>query len=83
MALEKTIQTQYGLTANAAYVRVENVNVQKTGIKYSVFIYADKTKPCFDSKVFECAYSIQGANPIAQAYEHLKTLPEFAGAIDC
>ena len=24
-----------------------------------------------------------GANPLAQAYAHLKTLPEFAGAQDC
>jgi hypothetical protein len=29
------------------------------------------------------AYDIDGDNPIAQAYLHLKTLPEFAGATDC
>jgi hypothetical protein len=30
-----------------------------------------------------CPYDIEGDNPIKQAYEHLKTLPEFEGAIDC
>jgi hypothetical protein len=27
--------------------------------------------------------NLNGKNFIAQAYDHLKTLPEFAGAIDC
>jgi hypothetical protein len=27
--------------------------------------------------------SLEGNNFIAQAYEHLKTLPEFEGAEDC
>jgi len=31
----------------------------------------------------DCAYDINGKNPIAQAYDHAKTLPEFAGAVDC
>lgn len=83
MALEKTIETQYGLVANAAYIRIENVNITKAIIKYSVFIYANKSKPSFESKVFECAYDIYGDNPIKQAYKHLKTLPEFEGAQDC
>jgi hypothetical protein len=29
------------------------------------------------------AYDIDGENPVRQAYLHLKTLPEFAGATDC
>lgn len=32
---------------------------------------------------FECAYDISGENPLAQAYAHLKTLPEFVDALDC
>lgn len=27
--------------------------------------------------------NLNGSNPIQQAYEHLKTLPEFANATDC
>ncbi len=83
MALEKSIDTQYGLFAKNAYIRIQNVNVNKKDMTYSVFIYADKTKSYFDSKVFSCLYNLQGDNPIAQAYNHLKTLPEFVGAQDC
>jgi len=28
-------------------------------------------------------YDLDGENPIKQAYIHLKTLPEFADAVDC
>jgi hypothetical protein len=37
----------------------------------------------FDSCVYNFVPSLEGANFIAQAYEYLKTLPEFKGATDC
>ena len=83
MALKQNTETQYGFVVNDAYIRVQTANVSKDKMTFSVFLYADKEKPSFDSKVFSCAYEINGLNPIAQAYEHLKTLPEFAGATDC
>jgi hypothetical protein len=58
----------------------------------------DKTKITFDvvcfnktddsivaalKKQYSFVPNLNGANFIAQAYAHLKTLPEFAGAIDC
>jgi hypothetical protein len=33
--------------------------------------------------MYSFAPDLNGKNFIAQAYEHLKTLPEFAGATDC
>lgn len=50
---------------------------------FSVSFYANKEKPFFEAKVFSCADDIHADNPIKQAYKHLKTLPEFAGALDC
>lgn len=35
------------------------------------------------SKAFDFSVDLEGPNPIKQAYLHLKTLPEFADAIDC
>jgi hypothetical protein len=32
---------------------------------------------------YVCDLNIDGDNPIRQAYLHLKTLPEFANAVDC
>jgi hypothetical protein len=34
-------------------------------------------------KIYDFAPDIEGPNFIAQAYAHLKTLPEFSGAVDC
>jgi hypothetical protein len=83
MALEKSIETLHGFLVNSAYIRVETANVSKDKMTFTVCMYANKQKPFFDSKVFSCEYLINGANPIAQAYANLKTMPEFAGATDC
>ena len=83
MALKQNTETQYGFVVSDAYIRVETANVSKDKMTFAVSLYANKEKPFFDAKVFSCNYSIDGANPIAQAYAHLKTLPEFAGATDC
>jgi hypothetical protein len=83
MALEKNIETLYGFVVNNAYIKVESVNVAKNKLTFNVCFYVENSKPFFDSKVYACGYDIQGDNPIRQAYKHLKTLPEFAGAQDC
>jgi hypothetical protein len=83
MALKQNIETRYGFVVSEAYIRIESANVAKDKVTFTVCSYADKEKPFFDSKVFSCAYDISGSNPIKQAYVHLKTLPEFTGAVDC
>ena len=84
MALKKTVVTAHGLTVADAYHRVESVQLpSKNEMQFVVRSYADQSKPFFAEKSFGCAYDLIGANPIAQAYNHLKTLPEFAGATDC
>lgn len=83
MALKKNESTQFGFDVPSAYQRVESVKLRKTSMEFQVFVYSDVTKTAFNHKSYACAYDIQGANPIVQAYVHLKTLPEFAGATDC
>jgi hypothetical protein len=85
MALEKTVQTEYGFIAENAYHKVCNVIISngKT-MSYRVNVFANKNNSIsFQVKDFNCDYDIQGDNPIKQAYKHLKTLPEFVGATDC
>ncbi len=85
MALKKTVLTPQGFEAKDAYHRVEALRINgKTQMQFNVYshINAD-TIPFFGEGLFDCAYDVDGANPIAQAYAHLKTLPEFADAIDC
>lgn len=84
MALAKTVLTIYGFKAVNAYHRVEGVKLEnKTAMSFHIRSYTATDKPFFEENVLSCAYEIDGNNPIAQAYEHLKTLPEFAGATDC
>lgn len=84
MALAKTVLTVYGFKAINAYHRVEAVSLKsKTAMTFYIRSYVSTDKPFFMENVLSCAYNIDGGNPIAQAYEHLKTLPEFAGATDC
>jgi hypothetical protein len=84
MALAKTVLTVHGLQAVNAYHRIEAVTLQnKETITFHVRSYIATDKPFFMESVLSCAYAIDGENPIKQAYEYLKTLPEFAGATDC
>lgn len=85
MALEKTVVTNHGFEADKAYHRVEGVRLDnKTKMSFQVSSYkTQESELAFSIAAFACTYDIQGANPIAQAYAHLKTLSEFADAVDC
>jgi len=84
MALAKTISTVHGFQAVNAYHRVEAVSlIGKEQISFHVRSYTATDKPFFVEEVMTAPYQLDGDNPIKQAYAHLKTLPEFAGATDC
>lgn len=84
MAIKKDAETVYGITVAGAYHRVDNVNiVGKTRMSFHVYKYVDASKPFFAERAFETEFDLLGENPFAQAYAHLKTLPEFADAVDC
>jgi hypothetical protein len=84
MSLAKTVSTVHGFQAANAYHRVEGVSLtSKEQIRFHIRSYTAADKPFFAESILSCAYVLDGKNPIAQAYEHLKTLPEFSGATDC
>lgn len=85
MALSKTVRTPQGFDAQDAYHRVEGLQIKnKTTISYMVRSYKDDSGvPAFVDCQYESAYDLAGENPIAQAYGHLKTLPEFENSKDC
>jgi hypothetical protein len=66
----------------SAYIKVEEISGNKSEIYATVSFSGD----AFEfKKQFEIPVSVEAsaANFVAQAYVHLKTLPEFAGAVDC
>jgi hypothetical protein len=84
MALKKNTTTEHGINLQDAYYRVDNIVINsKTNMSFLVNVYADKTAKQIQTLSFKCSYVFSGNNPIAQAYEYLKTLEEFAGAVDC
>lgn len=74
-----------GIAVSEAYARVETATVLagEPTVEVSVHYFSAPGAPSFTSSTHECPYALEGENPFKQAYEHLKTLPEFAGAIDC
>lgn len=84
MAFKKSVITVYGVSVSDAYHRVEHVEIiEKAQIKFRLRSYATTDFPHFADDEYEAAYDMNGGNPIAQAYAHLKTLPEFADSVDC
>jgi hypothetical protein len=84
MALQKKLNTVYGVEIPNAYFQVGNVIIQnKSSISFNVNSYKDKSFQSITTFQYICDYDINGENPIKQAYLHLKTLPEFVDAVDC
>jgi hypothetical protein len=82
MALTKNVTTNKGLTCTGAYIRAEQISLNKSGMTVGVSFKVDADSEPFEEKTFEIPYVMTGENPIKQAYIHLKTLPEFADATD-
>ena len=81
MALAKN--TEYkSVTIESAYFRVSSVTAQKDTMTFGLGLHATETSEMISHETYSCAYDIDGENPIKQAYEHLKTLPEFSDAED-
>lgn len=95
MAIRKTIYvdgvsnttTEYGVISDGhktvslnAYIKVEIVTASKESANVSVS-FTDNDKSIL--KFYEFTPGLNGSNFIKQAYEHLKTLPEFKDAEDC
>lgn len=74
-----------GLSTETAYYQV--VSVKDLGkISATVVVHGftnDSKEHSFYKNEFAFSYDINGENPIKQAYEYLKTLPEFSDATDC
>jgi len=84
MAIRITTTTEYGIDLQDAYVRVENASLpSKDLVVFNTATYAKANFPPISKRQYTCQHDLEGGNVIKQAYEHLKTLPEFEGAEDC
>lgn len=84
MALKKTVDFR-GLQIMDAYLKIELTTIRSGNQDMEVrlgYWMPDKASQ-FHAEKFTCPYELNGDNPIAQAYLHLKSLDAFAGAEDC
>jgi hypothetical protein len=87
MALQKTVtlKTNFGTEAEFtnAYVRVDSVKIEKNFAQALVQTHKEKGGQVLEQKGYSFEYNLNGLNPIAQTYIHLKSLSEFSDATDC
>ena len=62
------------------YIKVSRIYGDKNTIDFRVEFQSEVAA---FSKDYSLQYDINGENPIAQAYNYLKSIPEFEGALDC
>jgi len=65
------------------YIKVSSVLSTKGYSTITYFSYKEKDGVLLQQNIINFPLDLEGPNPIKQAYLHLKTLPEFADAIDC
>lgn len=89
MAIKLPFETGFGINLQDAYVKIENTNGNSVEQQLLIFVYASETarfngKSPIDkmSYTFSCSVEEGSPNFIKQGYDYLKTLPEFAEAID-
>lgn len=90
MALSKDIILNNGLTVPNAYIRIDTVSGYKGELDISVNSYVSQEafnngQGYLEQKFYHFVPSVaDGAlNFIKQGYEYLKTLEEYADAVDC
>jgi hypothetical protein len=86
MALTKNIQVQFAgkqIDFENAYIKVMSAGGSKNEATASVSYFDKQNGSVFKQSIVSFLPTMDGGNFIKQAYEHLKTLEEFAGAVDC
>lgn len=86
MAIKIAYASKFGISLPDAYVKIERWTGQKDFLCLSVSLYAtqearDTGTPVMEH--FNIELGTNDAHNLASLYTYLKTLPEFAGAVDC
>jgi hypothetical protein len=86
MAIQKTYRfdTDFGtVTVADCYIKVSMVEVSKSEGMANVSFFDKQNGKLLHSKIYPVPHNLSGSNALIQAYNHIKTLPEFSGSIDC
>jgi hypothetical protein len=86
MALQLSYTALTGITSDKAYAMITKCESLKSNTKVNILIYNNKeARDNFRAIIgqIEVKLLVENGATFEQMYEVLKTLPEFAGAINC
>jgi hypothetical protein len=87
MAISKTIELKNNFddvsVFQNSYIKVKRIIGGKQIMTAEVGFFRQAEGQELKSENYVFSPDLAGANFIVQAYNHLKTLPEFSGAVDC
>jgi hypothetical protein len=66
-----------------AYLKVTSFSGSKEAVSFALSIFKKKDGVLLQKQEYVYAIDLEGPNLIKQAYQFLKTLPEFSDATDC
>lgn len=72
-----------GIDVTDGYIKVSSVAGEKGGLAVQLDYSAGQQFQAVQTKSVNFIPDMEGGNFIKQAYLYLKTLPEFADAVDC
>jgi hypothetical protein len=82
MAIKKTLQIN-DVTIPECYVRVSRYYGTKTQMSFTIDFCANADAKPIQQQEIQVGINPSGDNVLTQAYTHIKTIPQFAGAVDC
>jgi hypothetical protein len=74
---------QEEVISDPLYVKVTWIAGDKQNLTFLVTCTSTKTNVILLTKKYSFQWDLSGPNPIKQAYQFLKSLPEFSDATDC
>jgi hypothetical protein len=87
MALNKTMKLvnnfQQEVIFSSTYIKIDKISGHRDSMLISINVQDKKDGVVLQLQSYAFKPNLDGKNFIAQAYDYLKTLPEFAGATDC
>jgi hypothetical protein len=81
MAIRNNIQFK-GISIKDAYLKVQSFEGDKFRLGFTLVFKSNANSEIFNKESYEVDYNMEGENPIVQAYNYLKTLPEFSASVD-
>lgn len=87
MALSKNLTLMNNFNEESvfknAYIRVVEVSATKRSCNATLHFCKEANGTVLQTKQYAFDVNLDGGNFIKQAYEYLKTHPDFVGAVDC